>query len=190
LNTRIEAGTYTAVDPSIVEPVPAQETIAPGTLLAENATAVESLQIKLKAAELRLAKGKGEWDLGEFKAKVVGEAPLLVIVEFAGGLCGGFAAVPFEYKGGWIDRDDNYVADATGTSFVFSLRPTAARYPLQDKSKAHFLSGYGFQFGDTCLGIYDDGGMGRYENPHYAVPSGWETGDVKFTRFEVWRVTV
>jgi hypothetical protein len=99
--------------------------VAPGTMLAQNAKAVESLQVKLQAAEL-VAKGAGPWDFDEFKAKVVGKAPLLVIVEGGGGVCGGFAAVPFQ------DGEDEYVADPTGASFVFSLRPTVAQYPLMD----------------------------------------------------------
>jgi hypothetical protein len=177
-------------------PVLAQQAVGPGTLLAENAKAVEALPIKLKTAELLLAKGAGPWDIGEFKAKVVGRAPLLVIVEFldstdhwgethAGDVCGGFAAVPFE------DKMYKYVADPTGASFVFSLRPTAARYPLKDEASAVILGSGGggcFWFG-YCLEICSDGDMYRNEET-YAVPSGWKTGSfVKFTRFEVWRVT-
>jgi hypothetical protein len=194
-------------DALVVAPVQsASATIAPGTLLAENAQAVESLPIELKAAELHIAKGSGPWDFGEFKAKVVGRAPLLVIVEFAGGVCGGFAAVPFE---------DEDVADPTGASFVFSLRPTAAWYPLKDKAIAVYLGSQGFSFGNLCLGIHRDGNMYRAEKPtwqgsvrflfgdsclsigdrderlQYAVPSGWKTdGWVRFARLEVWRVTL
>jgi hypothetical protein len=157
--------------------------LAPGTLLAENAQAVESLQVMLQVAELLLAKGAGEWPFDEFKAKVVGKAPLLVIVEFAGGVCGGFAAVSFP------DKAEEFVADPTGASFVFSLQPTA-RYPLKDSLEALILDSTPcFAFGNGCLGIFSDGDMGREERS-YAVPSGWETdGYVKFTRFEVWRVT-
>jgi hypothetical protein len=147
---------------------------------------VEWLQVKPEVAELLLAKSAGPWDFGEFKAKVVGKAPLLVLVDFAGGVCGGFAAVPFP------DRMDKFVADSTGASFVFSLRPTVARFPLQDKAKAVHLApewGGSFRFGICCLAIFSDGRMFRLENA-YAVPSAWETRDwVKITRFEVWRVT-
>jgi hypothetical protein len=173
-------------EPDAVFVLHVQPEVAPGTLLAENAQAAESLQIKLRAAELLFAKGKGTWDFGEFKAKVVGKVPLLVIVEFAGGVCGGFAAVPFE--------DAGYTADPTGASFVFSLQPTVARYPLKDKAEAIYLGlsgGGSIWFGD-CLAIYSDGDMKRCEG-RYAVPSDWWPGGtahfVKFTRFEVWHVT-
>jgi cell division protein FtsB len=167
---------------------PANAAISPGTLLTENAQAVESLPVKLQVAELLLSKGAGRWPFDEFKAKVIGKAPLLVIVEFAGGVCGGFAAVPFQ------DKMDENVADPTGASFVFSLRPTPARYQLQDKAKALYLSTAGdrrgyFMFGFHCLSI-DSGGDMIWCEYTYAVPSGWKTsGRVKFTRFEVWRVT-
>jgi hypothetical protein len=138
----------------------------------------------MKDAELLLAKSKGRWDFGEFRAKVVGKAPVVVLVESELGVCGGFAAVPFQ------DKMDEFVADPTGASFVFSLRPAAARYPLKDKSRALCLrsgGGGGFDFG-VCLAIYSDGDIARYETT-YAVPSGWATGDyVKVTRLEVWRV--
>jgi hypothetical protein len=139
--------------------------------------------LAIKPAELLLAKGAGEWDFGELRAKVIGKAPILVIVEFAGGVCGGFAAVPFQ------DKMDEWIADPTGASFVFSLRPTVARYPLKGKTKAVFLDsrcGGGFKFGAPCLGIWNDGDMSRREET-YAVPSGWG-GCVEFTRFEVCRV--
>jgi hypothetical protein len=139
-----------------------------------------AIPVGVKRAELLLAKGAGPWDFGEFKAKVVGKAPFVVLVEFAGGVCGGFAAVPFEGSG-WI-------ADRTGTSFVFSLRPTAGRYPLKNKAEALFLSSNFFSF--RCLLINNGGDMLREELPQYAVPSGWKTGRVKFARFEVWRVTL
>jgi hypothetical protein len=85
---------------------------------------------------------------------------------------------------------EEFVADPTGASFVFSLRPTTARYPLKDKAKALILkAGGAFLFGQDCLTIGNDGAMRRWEYT-YAVPSGWTTGGyVKFTRFEVWRVT-
>jgi hypothetical protein len=53
------------------------------------------------------------------------KAPVIVLIEFAGGVCGGFTAIPFE--------DARHVADSTGTSFVFSLRPKAQRYQLADR---------------------------------------------------------
>jgi hypothetical protein len=56
-----------AAKPMVATPVPAQRAnaaIAAGTLLAENAQAVESLRVKLQVAELLLAKGAGKWDLG------------------------------------------------------------------------------------------------------------------------------
>jgi hypothetical protein len=61
---------------------------------------------------------------------VVGNPPP-VVVELAGGVCCGFAAVVFEGFG--------FIADLTSTSFVFSLRPTAARYPLKDTVQALLL---------------------------------------------------
>jgi hypothetical protein len=159
--------------------------VAPGTLLAENARAVESLPINLQVAELLLAKGAGEWPFDEFRAKVIGAAPLIVLVEFAGGVCGGFAAVPFPAREGWA-------ADSTSSSFLFSLRPTAARYPLKDKAndklEALKLGTMSFKFGDQGLTIWNDGDMLRRVDT-YAVPSGWARWYVKFTRFEVWRVT-
>jgi hypothetical protein len=153
------------------------------SLLAENALAVESLQIKLKSAELLLAKRAGKWDIGEFKAKVIGKSPIVVLVEFAGGVCGGFAAVPFQ------DKPGEYVADPTGASFVFTILPAVARHPLEEKAKALGMASTGFSFGygPACLGVYGGGRMYR-DDTTYAVPVGWRTCYVKYTRFEVWRV--
>ena len=73
---------------------------------------------------------------------------------------------------------------------MFSLRPTAAQYPLKDKAEALGLNPNCFWFGYNCLAIFNDGNMLR-EGKTYAVPSGWDTrGYVKFTRFEVGRVTL
>jgi hypothetical protein len=158
------------------------QTVTPGTLLVENAPAVDALGLELKAAEPLMAKGGGPWDFGGFKAMVIGKSPVLVLVEFAGGVCGGFAAVPFE--------KDELTADPTGTSFVFSLRPVAARYALKDKAEALYLWPDCFQFGDGCLSIRNTGDMARREET-YAVPSDWDTGgSVKFTRFEIWQVAL
>jgi hypothetical protein len=121
-------------------PVPVQQAsiaVQAGTLLAECASDVDALGLELKVAELLLAKGSGPWKVSEFKAKVVGKGPLLVLVEFGDGVSGGFAAVPFENL-------DGYTADPMGTSFVFSLRPTAARCPIKSKAKALDL-GWGLQ---------------------------------------------
>jgi hypothetical protein len=172
---------------------------ASGTLLAECFDDAKSLQIEVEAAELLLSKGAGPWDFDEFKAKVVGKAPVLVLVEtnawrpcleWKGNVCGGFAAVPFEVRTGW---NGEWAADPTGESFVFSLRPTAARYSLEDKSKALCIPRGEidlFAFGDCCLGIYDDDLVARYRWTH-AVPAGWQSGgSVEFARFEVWRVAL
>jgi hypothetical protein len=180
-NSRMKAG------PAPNEPVAGAPVQRPnvvfqaGTLLAENAAGVRALW--LKVAELLLAQGSGGWDVGEFNANVVGKAPVLVLVEFAGGVCGGLAAVPFER------RKFGFIPDPTGTSFVFSLRPKAARYALKDKAEALCLGPKGFAFGDCCIGILDDGWMMKREQC-YAVPSGWaaEGEGVEFARFEVWRV--
>jgi hypothetical protein len=154
---------------------------AAGTLLCECCEETWLLHIEVEAAELLLAKGGGQWKIGEFNAKVVGKAPVLVLVEFAGGVCGGCAAIPFENGYEWT-------ADPTGTSFVFSLRPTAARYTLEDGAKALGLGDWSFSFGTGCLRVYCDGDMSRLENT-YGVPSGWASdGCVEFARFEVWRL--
>jgi uncharacterized small protein (DUF1192 family) len=172
--------------PMVDGQVPVQQpgmTIQAGTLLSENAAGVKALGLELKGVERLLAKGRGRWKIGEFKSKVVGKAPVLVLVEWAGGICGGFAAVPFE-------SGCSYTADPTGTSFVFSLQPTEARYALKNKATALIVALAGFRFGVGCLGVYYDGDMARCEET-YAVPSCWGTGGcVMFTRFEVWRVAL
>jgi hypothetical protein len=159
-------------------------TIQAGTLLAANRECVKSIKLELKAAELLLMKGGGPWDIGEFVTKVVGISPVLVVVEWPGGVCGGLAAVPFQHKPG------EFTGDPTGASFVFSLRPTVARYPLHEKASALLLGPFGFMFGLGCLAIAGTGEMHRREAV-YAVPSCWAIGSVTpFKRFEVWRVAL
>ena len=94
----------------------------------------------------------------------------------------GLAAVPYQAR-------QAYVADPTGASFVFSLLPTAARYPLKDLAKAIFLGPDAFAF-TGCLTIFDYGGMSRSSHT-YAVPADWAIWPpVEFTGFEVWRVAL
>jgi hypothetical protein len=141
----------------------------------------------VEAAELLLAKGAGRWEIGTFRAKAICKAP--VLIECAGGVSGGYAAVPFQ--GGDGDSAAGcWTADPTGTSFVLSLRPTAGRYPLNGNEKALYLSHLSVHFGDGCLNVFVGGDMSRRERT-YAVSSGWDTVDfLKFTRFEVWRVAL
>jgi hypothetical protein len=156
-----------------------------GTLLAGSLDELNSISIEVKSAELLLAKGEGPWGIREFEENVVGQAPLVVLVESALGICGGFAAVPFEDRGICVP-----IADPSSASCVFSIKPTTARYPLTDEAEALGLGSFVFGFGG-CLAICDDGGMVRGEYT-YAVPSGWETSEPypRFTRFECWRVTL
>jgi hypothetical protein len=131
-----------AVKPGVVvpTPMPANVAIEARTLLATNAQALRSLQIELRAAELLLEKGAGKWPFEEFQGFVAGRAPVLVLVEAACGVCGGFATIPFAAGEGrgW---------DPTCTTFVFSLSPTAARCPLKKKTEALHLGRSGFMFG-------------------------------------------
>ena len=128
--------------------------VAPGTLLAGHAQAMESLNAKIKGAELLFGKGAGVWRFAEFIAAVVGKSPLVVIVEPArGDVSGGLAMVSLDATG---YPNNAYFADPTGASCVFSPLPTAGRYPLNDKAKALFR-GNSFGFGDCCLTIWDDG---------------------------------
>lgn len=120
--------------------------------------------------------------------------PALVVVEFAfvlvlafafaGGNCGGFAALPFHEEGG-------PVAELTGASFVSTIRPMTAR--VREGVRAFSLGAQvgpnRFEFGDGCLRSWDDDNLLRLEKV-YAVPSRWETRCVQFTRFEAWRVTL
>jgi hypothetical protein len=157
--------------------------VASGTLLAQCRDEARSLRLEVSAAKPVFAKGRGRWGLAKLGVNIVDVAPILVLVEFAGGVCGGFAAVPFQVSKCWS-------ADPAGASFVFSLRPTAARHHLQDAARALWLGSNGFMFGDCCLMILDDGSLFRYERT-YAVSSGWEIWPlVPFTRFEVWHVTL
>ena len=174
------AATAQAPVPPVQKPSGA---IAPGTLLAAHAKAMKSIKIKITDAELLLRKGKGGWDFGEFESTVVDKSPVLVIVERSPrDVTGGLAMVPFRRSG--------FIADPSGVSCVFSLRPKAARYRLEDKDKALQLGSVGFDFGYECLRIWHDGDMKRDECT-YAVPSGWATGGfVPFTRFEVWHVAL
>jgi hypothetical protein len=93
-------------------------------------------------------------------------------------------SVPFE------DEEDEVVGDPFGAIRVFSIEPTTARYPLKDRTAALCLRSWYFSF-YGCLTIFDDGGMVRLEET-YAVPSGWETRfpHPKFTRIEIWRITL
>jgi hypothetical protein len=65
---------------------------------------------------------------------------------------------------------------------VFSLRPTAARYPLEDRKVLRIGSDgaqEGFESGEYCLGIYSNGEV------------IWRPGRrMRFTRFEVWRAAL
>jgi hypothetical protein len=167
-------------EPDAVYVLHVEPKVAAGTLLAGCLDELKSISIEVKSAELLLAKGEGRWDLREFKEKVVGQAPLVVLVESELGICGGFAAVPFP--------DKEWVADASGATCVFSVTPTTARYPLKGKAKALYLGPIGLSF-NGGLGIWCDGKMTRFEHT-YAVPSGWARGYSKFTRFECWRLTL
>ena len=171
-------------EPDAVYVLHVQPKVAAGTLLAGSLDELNSISIEVKSAELLLAKGEGPWDIREFKEKVVGQAPLVVLVESELGICGGFAAVPFP------DRVDKVVADPSGATCVFSIKPTTARYPLENKAGALWLGSRSFAF-VGCLGIFDNGKMSRWKDT-YAVPSGWKTSwpYPKFTRFECWRVTL
>jgi hypothetical protein len=176
--------------------------IPPGTLLAENAHGMQALRIELKAAELIIAKGRGRWDFSEFEAKVVGRAPVLVLIEYADGVCGGVAAVPFQ------SSSVEYSTDPAGASFVFSLQPPA-RYPLKVRENALDWGSHGrgvnYLSFCRCLRIYDDGRMERWgstpiRSKHtagvkwcdtYAVPFDWATsGRELFTRFEIWSIAL
>jgi hypothetical protein len=66
--------------------------LMPKTQLVATAQAPRSLHVEFKAVDL-LAQGAGAWDLGEFKSKVGGEAPILELVEFAS--ASGFGGIPF-----------------------------------------------------------------------------------------------
>jgi hypothetical protein len=83
---------------------------------------------------------------------VVGHATL---VESELCVCGGFAAVAFEDK--W-----QVVADPSGATCVISIKPTTARYRLEDKAGALVLAPMSFAF-YRCLGICGDGVMVRLE---------------------------
>jgi hypothetical protein len=162
-----------------------QGRIKPGTLFAANSEAIVSLGLSWETAEL-LARGAGKWDFSEFRAKVVGKAPTLVLLESEDGLCGGYAAVPWAAGVG-------PVSDPSGASFVFSIKPKVERFALVDKDLAIGGCSDGFAFGDGCVWIWNDGEFARHENT-YAVPKGWARGKSelgvypKFTRFEVWHL--
>jgi hypothetical protein len=159
--------------------------IRAGTLLAECESDLKALGLEWKAADLLLAKGAGWWDPDEFKAKVFGKVPVVVLVGVAGGVSGGFSAVPFGVRSGVTELC--WTADPTGTSFVFSLRPTAARSPLRAMAKATCWGRAGFTLGDGCLTVLHDGRVIMRELA-YVAPGGWvqSLGSwVKVTRFEV-----
>ena len=125
-------------EPEAVYVLHVQPKVAAGTLLAGSLDELKSISIEVKLAELLLAKGEGRWDIREFEEKVVGQAPLVVLVESELGICGGFAAVPFP------DEETEWVADPSGETCVFSFKPPTARYPLQDKAEALYLGPGGF----------------------------------------------
>jgi hypothetical protein len=162
-----------------------QGPIKPGALFAANSKAIVSLGLSWGTAELLLAHGAGKWDVSEFRVKVVGKAPTLVLLESDDGLCGGYAAVPWPAGG--------YVSDPWGASFVFSIKPKVERFPLIDEGKAIYGCSISFGFGALCLWIGHYGEFMRQEKT-YAVPKGWARGKSelgakpKFTRFEVWHL--
>jgi hypothetical protein len=58
----------------------------------------------------------GKWDLYEFKSRVVGRDPVILIVE-------------------WAASAAALLLDPTRASFVFSLPPKLARYPRQGQGE-------------------------------------------------------
>jgi hypothetical protein len=54
---------------------------------------MEALRIELGIAQLPIGRGTGHLVIGEFETKVVGEALVLVLSEFTGGVRGGPAAI-------------------------------------------------------------------------------------------------
>jgi hypothetical protein len=110
----------TRADATRMQPVPMWPSKAvnqPGTLLAENAPDGTLFRVVLEVAGLS-SEGACRWGIDEFNARVVGKAPVLVLVEFAHGDCCRFAAVPFEHGG-------ESTVDPPGTSSVFGPRHPA-----------------------------------------------------------------
>jgi hypothetical protein len=87
---------------------------------------MKALGFELRTTELLLANGTGSWVIGELETKVIGEAPVLVPVEFAGGVSGGSAAVHFE--GGCA-------AASPGTSFHALFPANRSAVPAQGQDE-------------------------------------------------------
>jgi hypothetical protein len=125
------AGVAVPVAPAVgVAPAPVgQGAVAPGTLFASKSQEIASFGVSWRGAELLFACDGGKWAEGAVTAKVAGKAPTLVLVNSPLGLCGGYTNVPRPASAGWV-------ADPSGTSFVFSLKPKVDRFASLDSDHA------------------------------------------------------
>jgi hypothetical protein len=178
------------VPATLIAPVTPSVAGAPGALLAECLSEVESLPLDVKTAKLLLA-NCGEFT-GEKWEDAVGDAvPTLVLLELANGVvCGGVAGVAWP-------KGCGSSADASGTSFIFSLRPKMARYALKSRSDRNALADAGDlkKFG---FDLHIWGSRGQCVSPgehQYVGPRG--AGDltgarrcafVGIIRLEVWQL--
>ena len=82
------------------------------------------------------------------------------------------------------------VSDDSGKSFVFSIRPTAARGTLRDRGHALDREVERIRFGDGALAVHVTGKAFTYARGGYETPIGWGGIDRirSFRRFEIWRL--
>jgi hypothetical protein len=165
-----------------------------GSLMLTSGEKLEDLGIDLTNAKL-LMELNGPFDMEEFVTKVVEPEvnPTVLLLEWKPGfVVGGFAGVPWPMDETSL-RDRHYGADPEKKSFIFSLEPKARRFDLLEASKAlRRAAGSStriLMFGDDLF-VWDDGCCARRSNFYGggrddgSFPDS--TGNVCFTRFELW----
>jgi hypothetical protein len=175
---------YQAVLPKEDDPIPA------GTLFADISDCVRQLGISWSGGELLFSRSTGKWDIEEFVEKVVGAVPVLLLVETATGIYGGYAAVAFPSPEEVEEGDEPWefqADDPSGETFVFALQPEAGRFRMVEPWNAVNWGPTQFSFGENVT-IWTDGTMFRDEG-EYAVPEWWGFEQGPYLRFEVWRLT-
>jgi hypothetical protein len=169
--------------------------IPAGSLLAKNVADLADLGVKFSTPQLWMEKRDLRWTMDEFRQKVGGIAPTLLLVEMPNGTeCGGVAGVP--WPPAFADAKD-----PSNISCLFSLGATPARFDLVSANNLAICSHpVGFWFGSCSsgseLGVLSNAdGCVAIGGRCYAAPQGYGsligTSPVDrrpYARWELWRL--